>query len=203
MYILLDLAILLLLFVGVFRGIKKGFFNTSYGLIGSLLVIVFGAAFAGVLTVLVLKLGLIADLQYGFINLIGETNGLFESLKITSEQVAYWLAIGIVFIVCFIISYVIMLYLNKGFLRLMEEARENVVFRVIDSFVGLVVNVALVGGLVLGVFGLVHGFNAHNLLTSFDEVIRACPLSGLIYEVNPLNSVFENLGFIETIAGLF
>ncbi len=194
MYILLDIAVVVLLIIAVWRGLKKGFFNTSYGFIGALLVIAFSAVFAVILTIGLYKLGITTQMQYGFINLIGETNGLFKLLNVTSEQIAYWLALAVVFIVLFILCYIVMLLLNKSFLGLMEDCRDNKVFMVIDSTIGLIINLALVVVLVLGLYAIVYSLNSINMLTSFDEVIRACPLSGLIYKVNPLNEIIK--GFL-------
>ena len=200
MYLLVDLAVVLLLFFAVWRGIKKGFFQTSYGIIGSLLVIAFSVALSAIIVLIVYKLGAIDGLKFAIVKVIGETNGLFEKLNVTSEQVAYYIALGLIAIVAFIISYPIMLLAHKKFLEFTDNCRDNIVFRVADSTVGVIVNTALCVGVILGAFAIINAFASSGMLNGCDEVLRACPISNIIYEKNPLNEILLNTNIAQTIA---
>ncbi len=202
MYLLVDLAVILLLFIAVWRGIKKGFFQTSYGIIGSLLVIAFSVALSAVIVLLFYKFGVIDSLKLAIVKVIGETNGLFAKLNVTSEQVAYYIALGLIAIVAFIISYPIMLLIHNKFLEFTDNCRDNIFFRVADSTVGVLINTALCVGVILGAFAIIYSFASNGMLNGCDEVLRACPISNLIYEKNPLNEILLNTNVVQTIANV-
>lgn len=203
MYILVDIIVVLLLVIAVWRGVKKGFFNTSFGLVGSLIVIALALLIAAVFTYVFHKLGAIDQIKLAFLKLIGENNGFLKMLHVTNERVAYYIALAIIGLPCFIVAYVLMLLVNKSFISFIEDCRGNTVFRVIDSTVGVIVNFALVAVVIYLSFAIVHACNAKNVLTSVDEVLRACPISNFIYNHNPFNDAMADAGIVNALASAF
>lgn len=197
MYLLVDVAVALLLFIAIWRGLKKGFFNTSYGLIGTLIVIAFSVMLDALIVLIFYKVGVIDSFSRAILRVIGETNGLFAKLNVTSAQISYYVALGIIAIIGFFVSYPIMLFGHKKFLELMDNCRDNTVFRIVDSVIGLIVNLALAIGFILFIYAVIFALNQKNLLLGAGEIIRACPLSSFIFNKNPLSQVICGLSFFQ------
>lgn len=200
MYWLIDIFVVLLLVIAVFRGLKKGFFSTTYDFLGYFITLAFALLLTALFVLLFYKIGAIDQLKIVFIGLIGETGSFMEKVGVTSEKVSYCLALGVVAIIGFIPSYVIAKFIHKGFVNLISDCRENRVFMVIDSTVGVIVNTALVCCSVLAIFAFFHAFNTTNVFVSVDEALRACPISGVIYEHNPINDLIAGTGIQNVIA---
>lgn len=203
MYWLIDLAVILLIVLAVVRGVKKGFFNGSFTLIGFFIMLALSVALTAVFVLLFYKLGAIDQLTFVFAKALGETGPFLGKIGVTTANVAYYISLAIVAIICFIVSYIIVIKLCGLLRRGMESCRDHSrAFRIIDSTIGVVVNLALVGVLLVGVFGFFHAFNTTDMFTSVDEALRACPISGLLYNHNPVNSLFADMGFAEKIVDL-
>lgn len=229
MYWIAD--ILMLVFVGVllYRGIKRGLTNTFLTLITAILWIVLAIGVSFALVFFVLKpLGVMQDVSnaflgagnelYSFLGSLGITGialpeieaidifaGVgFESVELTGYILAQYLGYLLFFVLFFIPLYIFFLWVGKKFEQFVAWVRgRNGFLRVIGSILGGLVNGAFACVIVLGVYWLVSALDGSGLFSYTNEVLRAAPISGIIYEHNPLYSILGGHGNLaETVGSL-
>lgn len=227
MYWIAD--ILMLAFVGVllYRGIKLGFMNTFFTLITAILWIVLALGCSAALVFFVLKpLGVMQDVSNAF---HGAGDGLFSffgSLGITGIQLpeleaidifagtgfeavdlngyilAQYLGYLLSFVILFIPLYIFFLWVGRQFERFVRWVRsKNGFFKVFGSILGGLVNGAIACAVVLGVYWLVAAVNGSGLFTYTNQVLKAAPISGWIYDNNPLYNMLGENGFLAETVG--
>lgn len=199
MYIILDIAIVFLIAIAIISGIKKGFIGLCFDVLGYFLFLGLSGVVAMGLLVLAYRLGAVDSLAIVFYRLIGSTNSLFEIIGTTSQAVSFYISSAIVFIICFVICYIAIMFLFRYVADALVKLRDDGIIRTIDNVLGVVVNLAVVIGLVCIVFAFSYSFNSQSILRDFNEAIRACPISGFIYEINPLKGMFVGANISPTL----
>lgn len=227
MYWIAD--ILMLAFVGVllYRGIKMGFTNTFFTLFTAILWIVLALAFSAALVFFVLKpLGVMQDVSNAFYGAGDGLYSFFGSLGITGIQLpeleaidifagtgfdavdingyilAQYLGYLLFFVVFFIPLYIFFLWVGRQFERFVRWVRSKCGFlKVFGSVLGGLVNGAIACGIVLGVYWLVAAVNGSGLFTYTNQVLKAAPISGWIYDNNPLYNMLGENGFLAETVG--
>lgn len=229
MYWIAD--VIMLAFVGVllYRGIKIGFTNTFFTLFTAILWIVLALGFSAGLVMFVLKpLGVMQDVSnafygagdslYSFLGSLGVT-GIqlpeleaidifagtgFDAVDVNAYIIAQYLAYLLSIVILFVPLYIFFLWVGRQFERFVRWARTNCGFlKVFGSVLGGIVNGALACVIVLGVYWLVAALNGSGLFDYTNQVLRAAPVSGLIYQHNPLYSIIgENGCLAETVGSI-
>lgn len=199
MYIILDVAIVFLIVAGIISGIKKGFIGLCFDVLGYFLFLGLAGVVATGLLALFYRLGAVDSLAIVFYRLIGSTNSLFEIIGTTSQAVSFYISAIIVFLISFVVAYIAIMFLFRYVADALVKLRDDGVIRTIDNILGVALNLAVTIGLIWVVFSFSYSFNGNGILIGFNEVIRACPISGFIYKYNPLNGLWDSLTISETL----
>lgn len=217
MYVIVDILMLAFVALLLYRGIKYGFLNRHFSLVTAILWIVLGIGASALLVLFVLRpLGVMQDASvafrgageglYSFMQSLGievalpeiEAINLSEGISSTdltpyiiAQYIAYLLAI----IIFFIPLYIFFLWVGRKFEQFIDNSREkHKVYKIIDSTLGGIVGFALSAVIVLGVYWIIGALDGSGLFTYTNEVLRAAPISGAIYENNPLYSILGGHG---------
>lgn len=184
--------ILLVAFLGLFlyRGIKKGFLNSTFNVVIPILNIVFGIATAFALVFFVFDwVGWLEDLQNAFYDFAQSLAGIVEllGLGVATVDIAHYLAIGIPTLILFIPMYAFWRFVSRQFERFVKWVRSKVLFfKILGSVLGGVINFAFAAVLVVGFYWLFASLDGSGLFTYTNDVLRSGYLTGLVYEYNPL-----------------
>lgn len=205
MYFVID--ILVLLFVGwmLYRGIKKGFLNTSFTLVTALLWIILAAGLSFGIMWLVLKpLGVMEDFSMAFLGFTKGLTGIIKNLGMTAEEIALYIAYAILGVILFIPLYIFFLWVGRKLEKFIEDFREkHKTNRIIGSVLGGVVNFAIAAVIVFGFFWIISAVDGSGLFTYTNDAVRAAPVSGFLYKHNPLNAMLGGHGVLaEQIANI-
>lgn len=201
MFLVVD--ILLVLFVGfmLYRGIAKGFMNTSFTLVTAILWIALAAGCAFALIFFVFTpLGWMRELQLGMLNFSDGLNVIWNLVGLTSEEGALYIGYAVAGIPLFVVFYLFWLFMGRVFSRIGKWFRKKVLFfRIFGSFLGATVNLALAAAIVLGLFWVFAIVDGSGLFTYANDSVRAGYISGLIYNNNPLYGIMEHGAMSETV----
>lgn len=229
MYWIAD--ILMLAFVGIllYRGIRYGFTNTFFTFFTAILWIVLAIASSAALVFFVLKpIGVMQDVANAFrgagdglcsffaslgvtgiqlpeleaINIFAGTG--FEAVDINGYIVGQYFGYLLFTVLLFVPFYIFFLWVGRQFERFVSWVRShNKFFKVFGSILGGLVNGVIACAVVLGVYWLIGALNGSGLFTYTNEVLRAAPISGLIYKYNPLYGILgENGVLAETVGNI-
>ncbi len=210
--------ILLLIFVGFFayRGITKGFLNTTFTLVTAILWIVFALAFAFGLPFVEY-----AFLKFGWINSFGDGlrgfaldfMGVFKLIGVDLEEtllslgieellgidivslgatkvLADFLAILISGLGLFIPFYIFFLWVGRQFERFVRFVRaKSLFFRILGSLIGGVIHIGFAGAVVLGLYWAFGAFSEIGLFANTYEAVKSGYITGIICKYNPLNDL--------------
>lgn len=226
MYVIVDILMLAFVALLLYRGIKDGFLNRHFSFVTAILWLVLGFAASAAITVFVLRpLGVMQDVSVAF---RGAGEGLYSvmqtfgiefalpeieaidlaeaiySADVTPYIIAQYIAYLLTIIVLFVPLYIFFLWVGKKFESLISRTRENHrVYRIIDSSIGGLVGFVLSAVIVLGVYWVIGAVDGSGLFTYSNEVLRAAPISGAIYENNPLYMILGEHGVLaETVKNI-
>ncbi len=204
MYIVVDIIVLLFIGWMLYRGIKRGFMGTTFTLITAILSIAFAAGFAFGVTYLVFRpLGLLDELRMGLLGFSEGLNLIWGLMNKTSYDGALYLAYAVSCIPLFIAFYIFFLWLEKQFMRFCAWVRKKVGFlKVVSIILGGVINLAIAGGIVLGLFWVFAIVDGSGLFSFANESIKAAYVSGFIYEHNPLYLIMGHGELAATVANI-
>ena len=196
MYWVVDILFILALVATMFFCYKGGFLKLITGILKFVFLIVFGLLYIAALLLLLYKLGVVDGFAVLLLNVIGETNLLFELMNITSFDVCQILAFVILFIVCWIISAFAVRYTFKLFEYIVRNVHRKGAFKVVDGIIGLLVGMVVIVGLFLAIQGVSYGIYAASdgkFCEGLHEVFKACKITGFIYDINPLKDLFASI----------
>lgn len=197
MYWLVDVVVILLLVLTVVGSIRAGITGMIGGIIAFLLRIVFVVAFTAGFLYLFQITGVVDALSLAFLRLIGNS-GIYPSETVC--DVFSLISLGVL---SFVVAYLLTLVIYKIFGKLFSKIHLTGGFGVASKVIGCVVGVCLYVGVVACVFAGIHAFAEAGSFQAADEVMRANIISGFLYRVNPLNSLFSDLGFAPYLINLF
>ena len=190
MYWILDVVVLLLLALTVFCSIKAGITGMTGGFLGIVIHIALFFVMSAGFVFLFHVFGIIDAFAAMLANVIGTTAIVTEFFPM--EYIYDGFAIFALAVISFILSYIIVTLLFKAIGSLFTK---KPVIGGVNKTIGCIVGVCLYVGVVACVFGCIHAFADAGSLQAADEVLRANVVSGFVYRVNPLNGVFNDLGF--------
>ncbi|MBQ7408565.1 MAG: hypothetical protein IJW13_04750 [Clostridia bacterium] len=192
MYWVVDVLVIAFLAVMLARGIKRGFINGAFTFVTTFLWIGLAAGFSAGCCYLFTLFGWMQDIQLLFLEFGNDIGGLVGMDGLT---VALYCAYALVGVILFIPCYVLSLWIGRQFERFVKFVRSKVgFFRVLGSILGGLVNFAVAAALVLVVFGIAALVDGSGLFSYTNEVLRAAPLSGWLYEINPLCTLLGGHG---------
>lgn len=182
MYWLADVAIILLVLLMAIFGWKKGFSNTAGGFFAVLIALAL-AGFGAFLLVTnpFEKWGWIETLTESFYNMLGGENTLFEKISMTCEQVSKYLAQGVLGLVAFIVCYIISTLLMWLIRKFLNYCRKFIAFKYLDSILGIVIDVAFAAVIIIGFMCVVRLCPGVFKVTS--ETLQAAKISNIIYKL--------------------
>lgn len=193
--LLLDVILISLLILLILYSIKKGFSGSLGGVIFAILAL----GLAGALAYLIYsvgfydKLGWQSGLEQSFSGIDETFSGADNDGKIASIlAMVVFVLIG--FIVCYILVRILFFLLGK----LVKKCRDLKGFAVVDSVLGVVVNVGIFVAIILCLFAFFHAFTGSNHFVNVREFLDSTYLSKLLYKINPLNDMFDGFGLVET-----
>ena len=218
MFFIID-AILVILTICVFLfGVKKGFSgNWIFNILRTLLAFGGGVGAAVGLYFLMDGLGWLTVMSDGVVSFFGNIKvdlALTQQAFIEVCRILAFIPFAILFAVLgYVLAYWLLGLLLKVLSVPLNKLRQFTVWRVIDNILGCAFNLAILGGVTLAIFGVIHGLNAtdsykyvlgkesnakinHSIevvLDGMHENISAGVISGLLYEYNPLNEMFSDL----------
>lgn len=182
MYWLADVAIILLVLLMAIFGWKKGFSNTAGGFFAVLIALAL-AGFGAFLLVTnpFEKWGWVETLTESFYNMLGGENTLFEKIGMTCEQVSKYLAQGVLGLVAFIVCYIISTLLMWLIRKFLNYCRKFIAFKYLDSILGIVIDVAFAAVIIIGFMCVVRLCPGVFKVTS--ETLQAAKISNIIYKL--------------------
>ncbi len=204
--LLLDICVIALLVLMIIIGIKQGFFGSSFGIITSIISLGGGAGIAYLLCEYAIpKFGWEEGLTDSFVSMLGGDNTIFEKMGLTARELAGYLSYAVFFIVSFIIGYILVRLLMFLITKLLKLCRNSLTFKIVDSALGLVVNVGLVLVLVMVILGFFHAFEGSGLMVNIREFIRSTYVCKFLYEseLNFFSAIFEDLGIVDIFKNIF
>lgn len=204
--LLLDICVVLLLVLMVIVGIKKGFFGSAFGIITTLISLGGGVGIAWLFCeYAVPEFGWMDGLTDSFAALLGGDNSLFEMMNLTAQDLGGYIAYGCIFLLAFIVGYIIVRLLMFLLVKLLWLCRHSLTFKLIDSTVGVIVDVAIVGVILLLVFGFFHAFENTEYLINAREYIKSTYLCNFIYQssLNFFSPMFVDMGIVELVSKIF
>lgn len=193
MYFLVDIIAVAFIILLSLLGLKLGFYKS---LIDVVLVIGFFAgagvgAFFTVTMVIEPYLGWVTELQSVVLTILG--NSKIPGTQEFIVTASYWISIGLLTFLLFIVYLIILNFVRKLIGKLFEFINKLALFGFIDKLLGFVVNLAVSVGLVLLLTSLIYCLAPYGILTYSHEVLLSSEVLSLIYEANPLNAVLEPL----------
>ena len=207
MYWLADILLVFFLGLLLYRGIKKGFMNSTFTFVTTILDLVLGIGSAFAISFFVFPLlGWIQDLSIGLIDFAGSFASILKLLNmqdtITTAMLAEYLAIGISTLFLIAPMYFFWRWIDSLFQRFVNWVREKSgFFRVLGSILGGVINFAIGAVIVLGLFWAFASVDGSGLFTFTNDVLRSGYLTGIIYNNNPLYGFLGEAGCFAEMVG--
>ncbi len=200
MYILIDILVIAFIVGFIIYGAKCGFFGSTIDVL-LIIICIAGAGFLSLLTVtkLFVTWGWLTEVTEFFVNLLGYSKiaGGQEIVAMVSLYIAY----GVLFLLTFVVYSVILHLLRKLSLKGFKSLKRCKLIGWVDNFLGGFVNAVVSIALLLAVMAFFHAFLGSELtiFSNVSEAFLATDVLCFVYDVNPLNTVFENLELAKTL----
>ncbi|MBO4262977.1 MAG: hypothetical protein J5903_04260 [Clostridia bacterium] len=221
MFFLIDGVLIALLICVFWFGIKKGITgNWVFSIIKTVIALAGGGGAAAGMYFLMNGFGWLDVLSDGVVGFFGNITNNVDGLLTQANFVMVCKIIAFIpfAIFAFILGYVLVFWLVGLLFKVIhtpfEKLRQWRLWRFFDNLLGSIFNLAILGGVVLAIFGAIHGINQGEkyknvlgnakvvqpfnesieiVLNGMHENLSAGPLCGLIYEYNPLNDMFASM----------
>ncbi len=220
MYFIIDAILLVILFLVIFFGLKKGFTgNWIFNIIRTLIAFAGGAGAAVGVYFLMSRFGWLNVMSDSVKDFFGKAKTPIASfvnsdMALMVFKILAFLPFAALFMVVgYVLFYWLLGYVFKIFTVPLEKFRENKVWRIIDGVFGLLFNLAIFGGVTLAIFGVIYTLNATDvythvlgknvmpnvnhsieiILNSMHENLSAGVISGFLYNNNPLNGMLKGM----------
>lgn len=175
-------------------GLIKG---SYYMIIDTVLVLacIAGALVGAYFTVTYLypQIGIMDGLNEFWLKVLG--NSKIPNMQETVETVAFGINYGLLFLATYVIYHVILNALRGLLLGGVQSLRSKVgIFKGFGNLLGFLFNFAVSAGIVLCLMAIIHSFKDTDILRYTNEALQASEVLSLIYDINPLNPLFEGIG---------
>lgn len=195
MYFLIDVVVVILALLTAYAAFRRGL----AGLAGGAFVVIFRIAFvlggAFLLLLLFQAIGVVDALTNFFVGIFGQTEAF--AVASIAEKLASWpniLATFVALIPSFILSYLIFGFLFRYLEKLTKKISVSGTLGFVDTVLGIFIAVTAFFIFYAILLAIVYSFANHGGLLYLDEVLRACPLTGLIYKNNAFVSAIDDMG---------
>ncbi|MBO7368666.1 MAG: hypothetical protein J6Y44_02390 [Clostridia bacterium] len=195
------IAVVALLFVG-FGGYRRGLAAMSSGALVFFLRIVLALALGFLILLAFQATGAVDALTLTFDRAFGLMP--IESIgDIQLGSLGNFFATVTFGVISFAISYVILMiafhFIEKLFKNFdVSGGTVGLVNRILGAFIGVTVYMLIVAI----ILAFIHAFAEVGLIVYFDEVLRACPLTGLLYSNNGFSKVVGESGIAQFVQNL-
>lgn len=197
MYWLVDVFVLLFLVLTIVGSIKAGFTGMLGVILSYAFRIIFVLAFTAGFLLLFQLFGAIDGLSVWLTGFVGNSDAF------PTETVSSVLALVVFFFISLVLGFVVGFTVYKLLAKLLGKLRPKFFDSAVNKVIGCVLGVCLYVGVIACVFACVHAFATAGGMLAVDETLRANILSGFLYEVNPLNALFESAGFAPKLLDMF
>lgn len=195
MFWLIDVLAVIVLLAVVYIGFRNGLFGMVTGAVVYLFRIAFAFAGAFLFLLLFQKIGAVDALTLGFARLFGKSAefAIVGSLPNIFATVVF-LIIG------FVLAYLIVMFAFHFLEKLARNAKVNGgTLGVLDCVFGMIVAAIFFFAVYSFILAVIRAFANQGALEYFDELLTACPLTGIIYRHNAFVPVIENTGIVAKI----
>ena len=202
MYFLIDVIAVVLLLASIYGGFRCGVVKMTGGAFVYFFRIAFVAAGTFAILLLFQAIGVVNALTDFFAGIFGQTDAIaIASLAERLASVPNIVATVVALIPSVIISYLVFVVAFHYLEKLVKKITITGTLGLADRIFGLAVAVALYFIVYAIILGVIRSFANYGGLTYLDEILTACPLTGLIYKHNAFVSAFDNMGFAAKIMG--
>ena len=200
MYWLIDVVMVIALLLAIYGGFKNGLVKIASSAFVYLFRVIF--LFAGAFGFLLFfrATGAINGLTNFFAGVLGQTDEL--PLMSVSEKLASapnMLATAVCFLPSLALSYVVFAFGFRYLDKLTDKISVTGTLGLLDKIFGMsfaIIAFFLFEAIILAVF---YSFANHGGLLYLDEVLRACPFTGLIYKNNIFVDAIDETGLAAAI----
>ena len=182
MYWLLDVGVIALLVAAIADGYRRGIIRMLLGLGAFFLRIIYTLLIAVVVLFIAQMVGALDALTLAL------TKALGESSFYSTEMFANFIAAAIFAVVGIVIGVVTLFFIVRACRRAAAKSKKPFIF---NRLLGVIVWIVIFVALLLVILGFLRALANAGGLLSVDEVIRACPITGWVYKINPLTSIIE------------
>lgn len=181
--IVIDLALLGVLFVTIQAGYKSGL-STALCIFVVL----------GLTALFAVGAWAIANHSPGFVSKIqsGLSSGLLSSVM--SGNMGELIAKIIVTLIIFLLSLIIVILIAIFLPKLVEKLRKNKIFKTVDGVIGAFVACLLIFGAMIVIGALAYNlFNGYDVVSAYSFYAKKAFFGSGLYDLNPLRGLFGNI----------
>jgi|GEM_PF-3194219 len=186
MYWLLDVAVLVLLLIVISAALRRGVLGILVGVGSFILRFLYTILFTGLFVFICQITGLIDALT------LPMTKAIADSTIYDSAMVANFLAAAILAVIGLLFAIFTLFIIVKTASAAYRKKSRPAGF--INRTLGLIIGVVLYVGGLYAIFGVVHAFVNAGAFPATDELLRACPVTNLLYNKNILTKIVYDTG---------
>ncbi|MBP5177547.1 MAG: hypothetical protein ILP02_03065 [Clostridia bacterium] len=208
MYWLFDVA-LIALFIAVFvDGLRKGVSGILFGVFSFFLRFLYTVVVVAAVVLVFELTGMVTALAMPIQRGLGESS-IFPAVSggmMTSEVLANAISALIFAIVGIAVAVITMFFISRAVRRariVKGAGPSKSVIGIINRVIGVIITVAVFMAFVFIVFAFIHSIADAGGFHATDEMLRACPVSSLIYKNNPLTKLLNDTGLPSMIYNVF
>ncbi|MBO4572782.1 MAG: hypothetical protein J5762_03330 [Clostridia bacterium] len=198
MYWLLDVGVIALLIAAVADGYRRGIIRMLLGVGAFLLRLIFTLVFMALIVFVAEMTGALDALTLAFVKAMGQS-GILQMAGLSTEQVANIFAAAVFAVVGIIVAIVLLFFISRAMRRASLKSGKPFL---VNRIIGVIVWIALYAALLLVVLGVIRAIANNNGLLELDEMLRACPITGWVYKINPLTSIIDRTGIPKIIVNV-
>ena len=186
------IAVVVLLFACI-GGFRRGLVGMASGALVILLRVAFSLALAFVILLAFQTFGAVNAVTLTFDKALGIMP--VDSIGgIELGSIGNILATSIFALISFVIAYIVIAVAFRLIGKLIKKFSLNGTLGVVDRILGAIVGVAIYYLLLSIVLVFIYSFAEVGLIVYFDELLRACPIVGLLYTHNVFVKVVTDMG---------
>ena len=197
MYWLIDVVAVILLLAAIWYGFNRGLVKLASGAGIVILRVVCVAAGAFLFLAIMQSVGIVDALTNSLANMFGQTEKF--AIASVAEKLTSWqniLATLICLIPAVILSMLIFWVAFHYLEKLVEKIELKGNLALVDKILGIVIIVILFFVIYALILAVIGAFAYNGVMLYLDEMLRACPLTGLIYKHNAFLGAFKDMGVI-------
>ena len=192
----IDIIVVAALLFSGFGGFRRGLVGMAGGALVFLLRIVFALAVGFAILLAFQKFGAVNALTITFDKAFGEMP-VDEIGGVELGSIGNIIATAIFGLIAFAIAYIIVMIVFHFVGKLVEKIKIGGTLGLVDKILGAVLGVAVYVLLLAMILAFIYAFAEVGLIVYFDELLRACPITGLLYANNGFSKIAIDTGIAQ------